>query len=396
MIEFWIAAAVLSALAAALVLYRAARLAGRPDANPTVDVYRRQLSEIDELAERGLLADSERRSARAEAARRLLSAADEAATGALAPKAAGKMRLIVTVAAIAAPLVAIAIYLVLGSPGASDQPFAERLKVWRGVTDPSQLTAAQMAAVLSDVLKTRPNDVEGHLLLARAQAAAGDMPSAVQTLKTTTRLAPDNADVWAALGEAMVEQGQGQESPGAVAAFSKAVALNPMAVSARYHLGRAKVMNGDLNGGLADWQALAALLPLGEAQDALNDQIQASRKAGRLVDGPSNQDQQQAQAAGPTDSQVQAAQQAQAGAPPADRRAFIQSMVDGMAASLKANPGNLQGWTLLIRSYGVLGETDKQADALAKAQAHFKGDPAAQKALSDALTQGAQGDGAAP
>ncbi len=393
MIGFWIAAAVLSALAAALVLQRAARLAGRPDANPTVDVYRRQLSEIDELADRGLLAESELRSARAEAARRLLHAADEAKSGSAAPKASRGVRLWVILAAVAGPLAAVAIYLVLGSPGAPDQPFAQRLSRWRGAPDPSQLEPAQMAAVLRDVLKTRPGDVQGRLLLARAQAASGDLPSAVQTLRSASRLAPEESEVWATLGEALVEQAQGQETPAAVNAFSKAVALNPQAVSARYHLGRAKIANGDLNGGLADWRALSALLPPGEAVAALDGQIEATQKAGRLVEASSSQDQQaqasqnEAPAAGPTDSQVQAAQQAQAGAAPADRRAFIQSMVDQMAAGLKTNPNNLQGWTLLIKSYGVLGESDRQAQAVTQARAQFKGDSAAQKAIDGALAR---------
>ncbi len=388
MIEFWIAAAVLSAIAAALVLYRAAQLARRPQADPTVNVYRRQLSEIDELADRGLLADSERRSARAEAARRLLTAADEAKAGGAAPSASRAVRLWVILAAIAAPLAAGGLYLWRGSPGAPDQPFAERLQAWRAAPDPTQLPPAQVAAVIRDVLKTRPDDEQGRLLLARAQAASGDLPSAVQSLRTATRLAPNDAEAWGTLGEALVEQAQGQETPAAVEAFSKAVALNPQAASARYHLGRAKIMGGDLKGGLDDWRALAALLPSADAVAALQAQIAATQKAGRLVDNLPSQEQQaqadQAPAAGPSQSQVQAAEQAQAGAAPADRRAFIQSMVEQMAAKLKADPHNLQGWVLLIRSYGVLGESDKQAQAQAQARALFKGDAAAQKAIDSA------------
>ena len=59
--------------------------------------------------------------------------------------------------------------MVLGSPGAPDQPFAARLKTWRSASDPTQLTAPELAAVLSEVVKSRPGDVEGRLLLARAQ-----------------------------------------------------------------------------------------------------------------------------------------------------------------------------------------------------------------------------------
>jgi cytochrome c-type biogenesis protein CcmH len=61
-------------------------------------------------------------------------------------------------------------------------------------------------------------------------------------------------------------------------------------------------------------------------------------------------------------------------------------MVAQMAAKLKADPHNLEGWTLLIRSYAVLGEADKQAQAQAQARALFKGDAAAQKAIDDAAS----------
>ena len=65
MIWLWIAAALVSAGLAALIVHRAARARGRRPAgeNPALAVYRRQLAEIDDLADRGLLAEAERRGA---------------------------------------------------------------------------------------------------------------------------------------------------------------------------------------------------------------------------------------------------------------------------------------------------------------------------------------------
>src|SRR5580700_542858 len=104
MIAFWIAAALLSAAVAVLIVLRSARAQARePGEDPTLAVYRRQLSEIDDLAARGLLPDAERRSARTEAARRLLAAADAAPA---AGGAGGKGRAAVIVVAARAPLVA--------------------------------------------------------------------------------------------------------------------------------------------------------------------------------------------------------------------------------------------------------------------------------------------------
>ncbi|MBT5072337.1 MAG: hypothetical protein HOM63_01265 [Kordiimonadaceae bacterium] len=50
-----------------------------------------------------------------------------------------------------------------------------------------------------------------------------------------------------------------------------------------------------------------------------------------------------------------------------DQDAFIRSMVDGLAEDLKENPDNLNGWLNLARSYGVLKEWQKSADAYQEA-----------------------------
>ncbi|HUO20938.1 MAG TPA: c-type cytochrome biogenesis protein CcmI [Caulobacteraceae bacterium] len=395
MIVLWIAAALLSALTAALVLHRASRRAGSPAADPTVDIYRRQLAEIDDLADRGLLRESERSAARAEAGRRLLTAADQSKANGVQSAPPGAMRRWVMLGAVAAPLGALGLYLALGSPGLPDQPFAQRLATWRSAPNPADLSPGELTAVMQDAVDRRPNDPQGRLLLARVQVAAGNLDAAVQNLKTAVRLAPGQAELWEALGETLVQQAQGQEPAEAQGAFRRAVALDPSAVGPRYHLGRAKIQAGDLAGGLGDWRALAASLTEPDEQAALNAQIAATQKAGRLAE-PAAQDEAaqdgaagaQAEAAspgpGPSGSQVQAAAAAQAGATPSDRRAFIQSMVESLAAKLKADPQDWRSWALLVRSYGVLGDKEKQTAAYGEAAKRFGANGDAMKALDDA------------
>ena len=77
MIAFWAVAALFSAAAAILILFRGARAASGAQAGDTTSVfYRRQLAEIGDLADRGLIGADERKGAEAEAGRRLLAAAD--------------------------------------------------------------------------------------------------------------------------------------------------------------------------------------------------------------------------------------------------------------------------------------------------------------------------------
>jgi cytochrome c-type biogenesis protein CcmH len=405
MITFSIAAVLLSALAAVLILQRASVAARRTDTDPTLALYRRQLSEIDDLADRGLLAQGELRAAKAEAARRLLHVSAEAPAAETAgPATVSKtLRLWILAGAVLAPAIALGLYVWLGSPGAPDQPFADRLKGWTQA-DPGQLTAPQMAAVLETVVKSRPGDAEPLTFLARAQAASGQVAAAAETMRRATRLEPNVAELWSNLGILLLMQGQGEETEPAQAAFRHAVQLDPKNAPARYHLARAKLAAGKVEEGLAGWRALAADLPAGDPQRMqLDQEIDATAKAGRLVALPAPQAQpQQADAGGPgaDPNQVIGALTGQAspdqGGPPAaaggDQKAFINSMVARLEERLKANPDDVAGWSRLIRSYAVLGEPDKMKAALDRAHKVFKSNPEALKQVDSAMAapQGAE------
>ncbi len=389
MVTFSIAAVLLSVFAAALILQRAAGAARRPDVDPTLGIYRRQLNEIDDLAERGLLAEGELKVARAEAARRLLNAAQSAeaaekqASETVKPTASKPIRLAVLACAVVAPLLAVGLYVYLGKPGEADQPFSDRLKAWVA-SDPSQLDPQRIAAVLETVVKQRPTDLEPLMFLARAQAAYGNLPAATETMRKATRLAPKQAEVWADLGSLLVIQAQGQENPAATDAFTQAAALDPKNTSARYHLARAKVTAGNVAGGLADWRLLLADLPAGDEHKALDTEIASTEKAGHLVAAPS--------AAGPAEQQeAQGPAQQDAGAIPpegSDQRAFIKSMVAKLAQRLQEMPEDPAGWARLIRSYAVLGDADGMQKALDQAHKVFKNRPDDLKTIDNAMAGG--------
>jgi cytochrome c-type biogenesis protein CcmH len=141
-------------VAAALILYCAAAAARRSDADPTLAVYRRQLTEIDDLADRGLLGEAETRAARAEASRRLLAAARSAEP---APAGASQtIRYAVLAGAVIAPLLAAGLYLKFGAPGSPDQPFAGRLTDWK------QADPGPGAGGLGELAGGRRDHAQGH------------------------------------------------------------------------------------------------------------------------------------------------------------------------------------------------------------------------------------------
>ena len=358
MILFWLLAGLLASGAAFLILFRAAAAERRAAAgDPTLEVYRRQLGEIDELAERGLLGPEEHRAARAEAARRLLGHADQARAATPAPPSSRGVRTIVLAGAVLAPLAALAVYLMIGSPGLPDQPFKARMTQWRKAaqTDPSRLALPELAAVLEQFAAQRPRDPQPLAFLGRIQAAQGDAAAAARSLQKAAALAPNDAQTWSALGEVRVEAADGQLTEDARRAFLRAQALDPRAPAPRYFLSKAAIEAGRLDEGLAGWRSLAADLPPGDAgRGALQAQIDQVVRTGSLKS-----------AAPPQEAKAETGEQA----------AFIQSMVDRLAARLKAQPDDPAGWARLIRSYGVLGQAANRDAAIAEARRRFKDRP---------------------
>ncbi|HEY2752789.1 c-type cytochrome biogenesis protein CcmI [Phenylobacterium sp.] len=345
MIAFWATAGVLSATAAILILLRAARAATHVERGDTTTVfYRRQLAELSDLEDRGLLSEGERKNAEAEAGRRLLAAADQPAEVWSADPSRGA----VLIAAIVAPALALAIYLGLGSPGMADQPFSGRLAKWMAAS-PETLAPPEMAAVLGKLTKDRPNDPEGFRFLALAEGASNNPAAAVRALKRAVQLAPERADLWEMLGEAQVFRNGGDLTDEATQAFVQTLKLDPKNVAARFQLARARIKAGDKAGGVADWKALLADMPAADPRRA--------------------------------DLQTAIAEAQGAPAPPApqglsgDQLTAVRGMVAGLAQRLAANPDDPQGWVRLVRAYAVLGDSAKRDAALKDAQARYAAKP---------------------
>jgi cytochrome c-type biogenesis protein CcmH len=121
----------------------------------------------------------------------------------------------------------------------------------------------------------------------------------------------------------------------------------------------------------AGWQRLAnAYRVLGETDKAADAEARAKTAQAGASSAPAASAPAQTQTAaatppGPNASDMAAAAKMSA----TDRAAMIRSMVDGLAQKLEKNPDDAEGWLRLGHAYGVLGETKKGEDALAKAAA---------------------------
>ena len=335
----------------------AARIAARRDEAPDVALYRRRLEEIDALAQKGLASPGEVEADRAEAARRLIHAAEtqgpEESTG-------GRKSRFVVIAGIAvAALLALGLYLATGRPGMGDEPYAARLAAW-SKADPRYLAPPQLAALLRDISHNRPTDPQALVYLGRAEMAANQPGEAANAFGRAARLAPKDPDLQVAYGEALIALAEGKITPDARRAFEAARDLNPAADAPRYYLARARIEAGDVQGGLADRRSLAASLKPEDAhRQLIESQIAEVEKTGALS----------------TDDAAQTAAPPEAAAAGADQSAFIHAMVDRLAKRLDQSPDDPDGWARLVRAEGVLKDKPAQDAALQKARKLFASRP---------------------
>jgi cytochrome c-type biogenesis protein CcmH len=357
---FWIVAGTMAGVAALLVMLAARRASGRSGEDPTLRLHHRQLAEIDDLAERGLLTPETKAAARAEAARRLLSAAGRSKR----PEVAGgrRSRLIAAGSVLLAAATALGLYLIFGAPGVPDQPYKARVAAWRA-SNPTLLGPERLAAVMRQIAATRPKDPLAQGFLGRAELDAGDPYAARKAFARAAALAPGRADLQTDLGEALAAGAEGMQPEdagpamaSAQAAFTRALALNPKSAEALFALGRLQIETGNPAAGLGRWRTLLAELPEADPQRAALAAAIARVQAGGPIAPP-----------------------AQAALPGAetDTGAFIRGMVASLASRLAAKPDDPEGWARLVRAYGVLHDIKAQGAALAKARGLFASRPAA-------------------
>jgi cytochrome c-type biogenesis protein CcmH len=221
---------------------------------------------------------------------------------------------------------------------------------------PSPDNFQQAIAYLSQRIRERPNDAQGWTILGRGYLGLGDPYNAEGAFRRAVEI--ETAQNGDPSGDLLVDYAiaRGLATGGIDESvrdiFARAVSIDPENPDARYYYGLALAELGDPQRALAVWDGLLADAPPNAPWRAeLPNQIAALR----------------AQAQAPT------------GEGPPDPRA----MVANLAARLSEQPDDIEGWTMLIRAYGVLGETESAHAALENARQVFAGNQAALDRLSE-------------
>jgi cytochrome c-type biogenesis protein CcmH len=360
----WIIFAVMTAAALLAVLWPLGRKPGDRGAGSDRLVYQDQLKEIDRDRAVGLIGDAEAESARIEISRRLLAAVD--AESAI-PEQSGsrpnaRRRRAAGFAILIVPVVALALYLKLGSPDIPGQSAFARAN-----ESGEDRSIASLVGQVENHLARNPNDGAGWEVIAPVYLRLGRFTDAVMARKKAIVLNGDSPARESDLGEVLVAAADGVVTDEAKLAFQRAVAGDAHNAKARYFIGLADEQDGNRDDAAKEWRALLEDAP---ADAPWKDPVRAA--LARVTGGPPA-------SGGPSATDMAAAENM----PEAERVAMIRGMVQRLADRLHADGKDVDGWVRLVRAYAILGDRDKARDAAADARRALSDQPDQIKRIDD-------------
>ena len=288
---FWIVAlllvaAVLAAIVWPLLRNRSGDRAGG-EADAATSVYRDQKRQLDDEYAAGAISVEERDAAVDELAARLSAEIDQATAAPAKPGAVATSRaryVWALVLVFAVPVTSIALYALLGSPGAmqiaASPPAAQ--------TPASSPQIEAMVAKLAARMKSNPDDPKGWTLLGRSYAVLGRFRESADAYRQAAALAPADAAIlaeWAdSLGMASGQSLEGEPSR----LIDRALAIDPNNPKALALAGSAAAERRDYAAAIADWGKLKTQLQPGSDPEKEVDQMIAEAKAAQAGSTPAS------------------------------------------------------------------------------------------------------------
>lgn len=352
---FWILVAVLTAVVAAVLLYPLLRGAKAAEDNRAGEaaVYRDQLRELDRDLDSGLITAEEADYARAEIGRRLIAVS--AGEPGQAAKAARHHCFTEAFVLLVLPVLGLCLYLTTGRPDLPSQPLEARLE------NPGN-DVAVLIAKAERHLAQNPDDGKGWDVLAPIYFRTMRVEDAQVAYRNAIRLLGPSPIRLDGLAETLMAVSDGVVTQEVRQALEQSLTLEPNNPRARFYIALSMEQAGQRDEARQAFEALAKQsppdapwLPLVSEHIAANGGAPAKLDAAPAAPGS------------PTQDDVAAAENMNAG----DRQQMIRGMVESLDAKLGQDPNNFEGWMRLVRSYAVLNDKDRAAEALKRGLAAF-------------------------
>jgi cytochrome c-type biogenesis protein CcmH len=357
--NLWFVFALMTVAAVFAVLWPLGRRYQSQTGGTEESVYRDQLAEVDRDLAGGLIGAAEAEAARIEIGRRLLAASAEPPP--LAQPSSSLRRAVAIVALVGLPLAALALYLPLGSPQLGDFPLVARSQAPDG-----KQPLVNLVAQVEAHLEKNPTDGRGWTVLAPVLERLGRHDDAVRAWRNSIQYAGDSSERRADLGEALTAAAGGVVTGEAKAEFERALAMNADEIKASYFLGLAAEQDGRTADAASIWNAMLAKAPPDAPWRPLV--LAAISRVGGVAPALSNET--MAAAKDMTET---------------DRNAMVRGMVERLAARLKQNGDDVEGWLRLVRAYMVMGAREKALSARADARQAVANDAERLRQLNEGL-----------
>ncbi len=287
----------------------------------------------------------------------------------------------------------IGLYLLTGAPQIPDQGYKDRMAELRA-KDPRSMNLLEIEHVLVDRTRSEPEDSVGWGHLARVRMAMGRYQEAAEAFGRVLDLTGPDVDTLVRLGEALVLANEGSVTPDARRAFAEAERRSPEHPGVLYYAALDREQTGSVAEAIAEYKKLMAGAeePWNRAAATRLAMLDADGRLDGGLDGapgglsaaqsaPQSGTQPQAGSQPQVSSEPRgpdaAAMAAAADMAPEDRMAMIEGMVARLSARLEDNPGDVEGWLRLIRSYRVLGKPDDLDAAIERARTALADNPEA-------------------
>ena len=390
---FWGIAGLLTLICVILVIWPLLRQKKVLETNVdyNLKVYKDQLSEVDKDFQIGRVDSKELDAIKTEIQRRILTENVEANQQKQSKQLTPTTYVIFTlIASFLIPSATIGIYANYGSPGHPDAPLSKRadlptpktvVKTTSQEKKPNEQHVGidNMITNLQEKLKVNPKELENWELLGRTLLIRKQYAAASDSLRQAVSIFPSSLELRAIYAEALVLAAQGRISREALKQFKLVSKSSPEDPRVRYYLGLADYQQDKIELALQKWTTLLEETPQNAPwRKMLTSRIdQATKDLGIKTSEPMQKlaANQKSTASsvntakssilkegfqGPTSDDIRAAQALSKN----DRQEMINNMVNGLAAKLKDNPNDLNGWLRLSRSYKVLGKPQKSKQAL--------------------------------
>ena len=243
-------------------------------------VYQDQYRELEADLKNGLIAQEQFQQEKDELERRVLDDVKAKSTDAPAPLPAGRKVGYGVAAAI--PILAVALYFVVGTPRALSPSAIASQMPGPGAQSGDVRSQQQMeanVAKLAERLKQNPNDAEGWQMLGRSYMILERYSEAANAYQRATVLKDKDAGLWADYAAALAMANDRQLAGKPTEALDRALQLDSKNQKALDLAGSAAYQAGNYQKAIDYWQRLLKVLPPGsEELRTISDQIAKAKE----------------------------------------------------------------------------------------------------------------------